>query len=151
MNKNIVIRSTVLFSPWSIVLDRPRCGFWKQRISSRFINFLCAAGRWIPVWLRARASGRLRGRRSERSAGAGQTDVSCADYTCGASVMCRRDEMMCGSSQKHTEAIPSVLHGLVQITSWSSTRILITSTSFPPALSRRLCQTPLDVYIHNKG
>lgn len=103
--------------------------FWKQRISSHFINFLCAAGRWIPVWLRAGASGRLRGRQFEWLAGAGETDVSCADYTCGASVMCRREEMMCGSSQKHTEAIPSVLHGLVQITSWSFTRILITSTS----------------------
>lgn len=112
----------MLYSPWPIVLDRPRCGFWKLRISSPFINFLCAAGRWIPVWHRARASGRLRGRRFE-------TDVSCADYTCGASVMCRREGMMCGSSQKHTEAIPSVLHGLVQITSWSFTRILITSTS----------------------
>lgn len=129
MNKNVVIRQTVLFSPWPIVLDRPRCGFWKQRNSSHFINFLCGAGRWIPVWLRAWASGRLRGRQCERSAGAGETDVSCADYTCGASVMCRREEMMCGSSQKHTEAIPSVLHGLVQITSWSFTRIVITSTS----------------------
>lgn len=57
------MRQMVLFSPWPIVLERPSCVFWKQRISLHFINFLCVASRRIPVWLRARESGRLCGRR----------------------------------------------------------------------------------------
>lgn len=45
-------------------------------------------------------------------------------------LMCRRNETMCGSSQKQTEAILPVLLRLAWITSWSFTRTSVTS---PPS------------------